>query len=130
MEKHKKWHVLPCRNLVLEIGPVFKVAKILMEGEVKDPELIRRMCRKIADIVDLLVWIDAPNDILQSRINSREKRHIMKDQASESIHEFLENYRKAFSSVISESGEGFPVVRFDSSIMSVDELSDTVRGFL
>jgi thymidylate kinase len=130
MEKHKKWHVLPCRNLVLEIGPVFKVAKILMEGEVRDPELIRRMCRKIADIVDLLVWIDAPNDILQARINSREKRHIMKDQASESIQEFLENYRKAFSSVISESGEGFPVVRFDSSIMSVDELSDTVRGFL
>ncbi len=130
LKKHKKNHVLPCRNVVLEIGPVFKVAKILMEGKVKHPELVKRMCNKIADIVDLLVWIDAPNDILQLRINSREKQHMMKDQASDSIYEFLENYRKAFSSVISESGGGFPVVRFDSSKLTVDELSDTIRGFL
>lgn len=130
MKQHKERHVLPCRNLVLEIGPVFKVAKILMEGKMKDSELAKRMCRKIADIVDLLVWIDAPNDILQLRINSREKQHIMKAQTSESMYEFLENYRKAFASVISESGGGFPVVRFDSSIMSVDELSDTIRRFL
>jgi thymidylate kinase len=130
MEKHKKRHVLPCRNLVLEIGPIFKVAKMLMEAEVKDPEMIERMCRKIAGIIDVLVWIDAPNDILQRRINSREKQHIMKHQAGDSLREFLEGYRKAFSGVISESGGDFPVARFDSSKMTVDELSAAIMRLL
>jgi hypothetical protein len=130
MEKHKKRHVLPCRNLVLEIGPIFKIAKLLLEGKVKDREMIRSMCRKIAGIIDVLVWIDAPNDILELRINSREKQHIMKHRDGDSLREFLEDYRKAFSRVISECGGDFPVARFDSSKMTVNELSAVIMRLL
>lgn len=130
LKKHKNYHILPCRNIVLEIGPVFKVSEILMEGKIQNPKIFSPIFRKIKDVIDQVVWMDAPIDILQQRINNRTKPHAIKNSSNEKVFDFIEKYRKIFSDVIGASGEELPVVRLDTSGLTVEEVARSIRQSL
>ena len=126
--KHKDKYLLQCRDIILEVGPVFKLAKLIMDENIQNITWMDEISHNIVNTLDLLVWIDAPNEILQHRVNSRAKEHIVKHETNEVMCEFFEEYRKCFAEVIDRCNGNFPVKRFDTSKMTVDEISDAIRG--
>lgn len=55
---------------------------------------------KWADVLDMIVFLDAPNECLLNRINSREKEHVIKDAKQEVAYEFLDRWRDAYHDVM------------------------------
>lgn len=79
--------------------------------------------------VDLVVWLDAPDDTLLDRINQRPQQHAIKDGNREEGIRFIQRYRELFNEV-SEQMErrGRRVAKFDTSLQSSDEIRDAVAA--
>lgn len=91
----------------LDEGVVFALAKLRADiGAANMSRSMRRweekMLERWSQILDLVIWIDAPNQVLLDRIRTRPKRHRMKDEPAERVYSFLENYRDAYRFVLSE----------------------------
>lgn len=123
---HKSRHVLPCREVLLEVGPVFKVSKLKMDGNIQSIKWIDEIYGKIDRALDGLIWMDSSNEILKTRINLREKKHEIKNAASDEIYRFLNDYRKCFSEMLDNCNGNFAVNRLDISSMSVKEVAGSI----
>jgi AAA domain len=114
--------------VVLDQGPVFFLTRpILM-----DARLERWRERTLADwrpILDAVVWLDAPDDVLVERINARAKRHALKGAPAPAAIDVLTRARADYEALLArlEADEAGPLVlRFDTSHASADEVADRV----
>ena len=91
--------------ILLDQGPVFRLATLHAFG----PDMLRRpaarswwnnMIKRWAATLDLVVWLDAPNPILEQRINARERWHLVKGKPEREAAEFLDRYRKSYYQVL------------------------------
>ena len=118
--------------IVLDQGPVYLLAEMREFG----PEYLRTegaeklwqdlYCRW-ASTVDMIVWLDAADISLLERIRTRDQEHIVKNESSPRIIEFLERYRKAYDftvSALSSKNSGIRVLRFDTSRQQTEEIKD------
>ena len=85
---------------ILDQGPVYLIAELhhfnpnSLENSFENEWWLQIFDRWSASL-DMIVWIDAPNEILASRISERAKWHMMKDKPQNEIFEVL-NYHRAF----------------------------------
>jgi hypothetical protein len=119
--------------VLLDQGPVFALARLLWgqkpatRGE-PFGAWMDAMLRRWSDELDLVVWLDAPDQVLHERIRGREQRHEAKGKPEPDAVALLGTHRRAYRSVlapIARVGRP-PVLRFDSSRMSPDEIADAV----
>lgn len=116
--------------LVLDQGPVFTMVRI-MESAAAAPwrhpfeGWWERTLRRWAGTLDLLVLLDAPDDVLLPRINGRAKVHGLKHAPEAAGRLALAAERARYDAVAELLRARGPVrvVRFDSSGASPDELS-------
>src|SRR6188474_740753 len=91
--------------ILLDHGPVFKLATLNEFG----PETLKtnqfetwwdRMFRQWASTLDMVIWLDAPDTILEQRINSRDQRHLVKGKSELEVGHFLARYRTSYEETL------------------------------
>jgi shikimate kinase len=119
--------------ILVDHGPVFRLATLHAFG----PGILRsgaaaswwnEMFREWASVLNLVVWLDAPNSILEQRINARDQRHMIKGKSEREVSQFLDQYRKSFYLVLRRlSQNGGPgIIAFDTNRVSVDQMASYV----
>jgi shikimate kinase len=119
--------------ILLDHGPVFKLATLNAFG----PESLKterieawwnNMFKQWASTVDIVIWLDAPDPILEKRINSRSQRHAVKGKTETEVLQFLARYRMAYEQILAKlMTEGGPVLfQFDTSQTIIEQVVDEV----
>jgi hypothetical protein len=107
--------------LLLDEGTVFALAKLLALGHGgaltgQSDQLMQGLFDRLAQMLDAIIWLDAPDEVLVQRIRERAKPHIMKYESDAEIQDHLAFYRSSFERVVSELSKrnGLKVFRFNT----------------
>lgn len=118
----------PGRVLVFDQGPLYTLA----QPGLRHPRL-RAVWEREADrwraLLDVVVWLDAPAEVLAGRIDSRPKEHRYKAGAADAVAGGLARDRTVLTDLLArvEAGPGAPaVLRFDTSRDTVDAIVPAV----
>ena len=86
------------------------------------------MLKRWADIMYMVVWLDAPDVVLLERIYTRDRWHIIKEKSGKEAYEFLARYRKSYEQTITRltSSRGPIILRFDTHQKSVDQIAEKI----
>jgi thymidylate kinase len=74
----------------------------------------------------LVVWLDAPDEVLAERIRSREKDHALKQSPDTVTHVVLGESRSAYEDALSSLAADVELLRFDTSAATPDEIAAAV----
>jgi len=111
-------------------GPIFLIAILTGFG----PTSLRcpytqswweKIYRQWNEVFDIVIWLDASDEVLIKRINKREEDHLMKGKSIQETVDFLATYRNTYEGVIKKMTANNPKIRFlrvDTAINSVDEI--------
>jgi thymidylate kinase len=120
---------------VLDQGPLFGLARLLWERKpaTRSPWFrawVRQMVARWSTRLDLVVWLDAPDDVLVERIDEREQGHEAKGRATDDALELLARHRDAYDRVLDEvSRLGLPPVhRLETSTRPPADLAAELGG--
>jgi len=119
--------------LLLDHGPVFKLATLNAFG----PEYLKterieawwnNMFKQWASTVDIVIWLDAPDSVLEQRINSRNQRHAVKGKTEEEVLQFLARYRVSYEEILAKlmTDRGPALFRFDTSQTTLEQVVNEV----
>jgi len=119
--------------VLLDHGPIFKLATFYAFG----PERLRseafeqwwnQMFNQWAFRLNMVVWLDAPDPVLEHRINGRNQRHAVKGKSELEVREFLERYRISYEQMLAKlTVNGRPTLfQFDTSQTSIEQIAENV----
>lgn len=114
--------------IVFDQGPLF----LLTRPNLTDRPVAtwrNRMLDTWAQLLDIVVFLDAPDSLLRERINTREKWHVLKGADGRSSLEVLRASRQVYEDTlqaISAQPGGPAILRFDTSARSADEIADAI----
>jgi shikimate kinase len=121
------------RTLALDQGPIYLLTRRSLTSE-RLAAWRRRVVQTWAPLLDVVVWLDAPDEVLVERINSREKRHRLQGSPEATALEALAESRAVYeraSHELEQTGLTRPIVlRFDTSVRSAEEIADEVLAAL
>ena len=127
----------PGTVLLFDQGPLYALVRLEAEGK---PFTARRafedwseeMLRSWASELIALIWLDAPDAVLWSRINERSQGHKKKGEEAEAGYRFIARYRRTFDGLLRRMEElgGPPVLRFDTSTATAEQIVDTLAPSL
>ena len=119
--------------ILLDHGPVFKLATLNAFGPVRLKtkgfgSWWNNRFRQWASIVDIVIWLDAPDPILEKRINSRNQRHAVKGKSELEVLHFLARYRASYEQILAKLiTDGEPILfQFDTSQTTIEQVADEV----
>ncbi|HLO14160.1 MAG TPA: hypothetical protein VK206_04985 [Anaerolineales bacterium] len=119
--------------ILLDQGPIFKLATLDAFGPERrnDPRFERwwrSMLEQWACTLDLVIWLNAPADILVERINTREKGHKIKGQQDLEAHQFLSQYQSSYEHTLRvlAARERTTMVPIDTSQRKIDQVVEEV----
>ncbi len=78
-------------------------------------------------MLDAVIALDAPDEILVERIRSRPEHHRIKAESHSAAQSFLERYRTAYREIIEKIGAGPRLLQVDTSRSSPDEVAAAAR---
>jgi len=105
---HRLVHRMRGRGaVVFDEGPVYMLARTLALGGrgVATPGFERWWRTTVAEwatVLDVVVWLEAPDDVLAARIHTRPQPHPLRGADDPAMHGFLGSYRAAFDRVLAE----------------------------
>jgi hypothetical protein len=120
------------RTVVFDQGPIF----FLTRPSLQDPRIrpwAERTFEAWADLLDVVVWLDAPDHVLRERIDARSKDHRIKGGHDEAVFSFLAESRAVYASTVARARSATrpPVVlSFDTSRRSADAIVEDVLAAL
>lgn len=85
-----------------------------------------------AMLLDCVIWLDAPDEILINRIQSREQDHIVKAESVGNIYKFLSGFRSAFdqSTNLVTTQKKTKIFSFYTDIMTPEQIADDVQAIV
>ena len=118
---------------ILEHGPIFMLSRLHGFG----PENMRRQdfwgawqreIKEWSDTLNMVIRLDAPEEILLDRIHARRSWHILKEKNEREGHEFLARYRMSYEKMISAlmTNQCMRLLRFDTHQESLSQVVDKV----
>ena len=121
--------------IILDQGPIYLLAEMRLFGpeflgQKAAESLWQNLYDRWRDTLYMVVWLDAANEVLHNRINTRQQEHIVKSQPAAVVYEFLDRYRSEYESILSVLGtkkSSFKVLRFDTG---QQRPQDIMRQFL
>ena len=125
--------------IILDQGPVFMLSELLFFRETQIIKLLfedrwKKIMQKWGHIIDGVIWLDASDNILAQRINSRGKNHLIKGASLSRIHDFLERSRVILNKSIAmlRADHRTPaMMNFDTGQQSLNEIADKLyRGLI
>ena len=117
--------------IILDQGPIYLMAELLLFG----PEYLRKEAAEFLwqdlynqwrDIITMVVWLDAPDEILLDRIRTRQQDHIVKNQPLQMVVEFLARYRRQYEVImagLASQANSPKVLRFDTGCLSTQAIA-------
>ncbi len=122
---------------VLDQGPVYGLARLACAtpppgGTEWAGPWSRATAERWSESLDVIVWLDAPNEVLWHRVNTRAQAHEIKGEHRDEGMSFLERYRAAYGEVLAvmDAPEGPLVLRYDTSALSAQEIAIDVLDAL
>jgi hypothetical protein len=107
---------------LLDEGPVYALAKLEAYGHVSGEEGFfgtrwRDALARWREVVDLVVWLDAPDALLVRRIRGRAKAHPVKVAGPLEATRFISRYRAAYDTIVARmcTSGGPRLLRLDTS---------------
>lgn len=99
--------------VVLDHGPLFRLARLDTFGPPVTTTTRYRRWRETtldewADLLDVVVWLDAPDEVLLRRIRGREQRHVLRSAGDEASRTFLRDYRASYAGLLERVRERSP----------------------
>ncbi len=110
------------KAIILDQGPVYLLTEMRLFG----PEYLRQQAaerlwqdlfRRWSATLHMVLWLDAPDEVLLARIRNRQQEHVVKTQPSKVVYEFLDRYRVEYEfilSILTAHQSNFKVLRFDT----------------
>ena len=122
------------RTIILDQGPVYLIAEMKGFGSEclrsqKAESMWQEVCGRWAASLDMIVWMDASDEILLERIRTRPKEHIAKHAPRSMAFEFLEQFREVYRQIISvlaSNAAGLRVLNFDTGRERPDEIVNRI----
>lgn len=115
---------------LLDEGPVFALTWFLVfqHDSVRRGYLARwwhEAIERWAHILDVVVFLDAPDAVLAERIRTREKPHMVKECTEHEIARFLAAFRTAFDEVLARltARDGVRLLTIETERRSLQELT-------
>lgn len=119
--------------VLLDHGPVFKLATLNAFGPegLKSPGLEpwwHSMFEQWAGTLDIVIRLNAPNEILVERINARNQRHAVKGRSELEAYKFLMRYQASYEQILAKlTAYAEPMLlQFDTTQASIDQIVDEV----
>jgi thymidylate kinase len=118
-------------------GPIYALVRLRAQGsnvtgtpafERWWSEMIERWAREL----DAVIWLDAPDDVLRSRIDGRDQRHTTKGAPAEETRRFLTRYRSLFEETLDriDVPDGPMIVRVDTGAARAEEVAEAIGPML
>jgi len=90
--------------IVLDEGPLFSLARLSVfhrahESRTRLGRAWQEQLDRWTTLLDVVIWLDAPDPILVQRIRTRFKPHSIKEDPDHAMHEFLGRYRQAYEEI-------------------------------
>lgn len=126
--KNKKNNTMACGNFLLEAGPIYLLSTIKIDFIQSANGWIEELESKAFEVVDNLVWLDASNEVLETRVNERSKFHFMKNESTENFDKFMESYRKSFSETIKNSNNRIHVNHINTENETIERVTFLVNS--
>ena len=110
------------KEIVLDQGPVYLLAEMRLFGpEYLKQKSAERLWQDLFDrwsvTLDMVLWLDASDEVLFDRIRSRPQEHIVKDQPTQVVYEFLNSYRTEYEFILATltaKNINLKVLKFDT----------------
>lgn len=123
--------------LVLDQGPLYYLAEFYEFGPVQltSPEFSdwwKTTLQEWAKVLDLVVWLDAPDQALIPRIWAHHQGHPIKSYSGQEAEIYLQRYRRAHHAIVallSVYGQT-EVLRLQTHQLSIAEAADKVNQLL
>ena len=118
--------------VLLDHGPLYRLAALREFGpQIAHTERFERWWFAALDrwreAVDIIVWLDAPDELLLERVERRGHWYLSADHSIEEKHDFLGRYREALTGMLEGFATGGPtVIRFATERTSSREIADRV----
>lgn len=120
-------------TILLDHGPVFKLTKLDAFG----PEALnfeqnyswwKSIILQWAEILDLVIWLDAPATVLYDRINNRNQKHAVKGKSKKEALDFLKEYQDSYQKILDElvSLDHTCLLKLDTGQSSVEEITRNI----
>jgi len=114
--------------IVLDEGPLFSLARLSVfnrarENRTRLGHAWEDQLGRWSKLLDVVVWLDAPDAVLAQRIRKRLKPHRVKDDSDEAIYEFLGQYRRAYGDIRARlvSAGHTRIIDVDTSVMPAEQ---------
>jgi len=124
-------------HVLLDHGPLFRLAFLDEFGTpLTRTPVFRRWWERTFSLwegsLDLLIRLNAPDDVLVERVRGRRVGHALKSKTPVDARRFLGRYREAFERVIDRFAPATRprVLQIDTSRASVDEVVELVQDAL
>ncbi|MEM7063779.1 MAG: hypothetical protein AAF572_11515 [Cyanobacteria bacterium P01_B01_bin.77] len=117
--------------ILLDQGPIYTLARLLDYGLADSKSSSHRLVswwqrslEQSSRVLDTVIFLDAPNGILASRIRNRDKTHRIKQSSDLEIQSFLNRHRLAYKQVIEQlqAGKNTPVLVYNTHRQSLDQI--------
>lgn len=127
-----------CHAIVIDQGPIFLIATLLEFG----PRGLRysalegwwdKIINNWKQALNLVIWLDARDEILTARIRNRDQDHPVKYKTDQEIRAFLELYRRIYFEVMNRlliDNPRMHILHIDTSDMTVDEVVNRIFQFI
>jgi len=131
----------PADAIVFDHGPLYRLARLRAFG----PSLTRsepfrdwwqQAYRYWIEALDLVVWLEAPDDVLLDRVDRRGHWYLSAEPDVEARREFLASYRRAFERVLDPSDPAGTartapaVLRIRSDRLTTEKIAEQVLAAL
>lgn len=122
--------------LVLDHGPVFRLASLAAFGPPMTASrafagLWSGLAQDWGRLLDTVVWLDAPDDVLLRRIDGRAQQHRIQHVDQAEGARFLARYREAYRTTLALVADaGARVVEVDTAARTPTELAADLRATL
>jgi hypothetical protein len=122
---------------VFDQGPIYALVRLLAQGSnvTGTPAFERwwgEMLERWAREIGVVVWLDAPDEVLWGRINAREQRHVTKGEPAADGLRFIARYRGLFEEALDriDVAGGPMIVRVDTGSTSPPDVAAAIRPML
>jgi RecA/RadA recombinase len=107
-------------TVLLDHGPAYRLAYLLdgppMAKTARFQSWWTRTGISWGQLLDAVIWLDAPDDVLIRRIDKRDRGHRIRGVGRDDAAAFLARYRAAYGAVLDVlGGAGTRIIRVDTS---------------
>ena len=124
------------RTVLLDQGPLFALARLrwVPSPLTAAPEFASWWQDELtlwARELDGVVWLDAPDDVLIARINTRSRFHQIKNRPTDEACSFLGESRWTLAAVVDavSAASGVPILAFDTATTTPEQAARRVESW-